>query len=85
MNKMKKRMPGFIAEISVKTGATYLQSHKRNCTREIVPSVEQGCCYKYQNGYCICSAPVLKKDCPSGWTWKANKNCYESDKTGCCD
>ena len=48
-------------------------------------AIKQGCCYKKKNSTCMCSAPVLKKDCPSDYTWKEGKNCYESDKTGCCD
>jgi hypothetical protein len=48
-------------------------------------AIKQGCCYKKKNSTCMCSAPVLKKDCPSDYTWKEGKNCYEPDKTGCCD
>ena len=47
--------------------------------------ITQGCCYKYEGDTCICSAPVFESDCPSGYTWIANKNCYEDDNTGCCD
>ncbi len=48
-------------------------------------AIRTGCCYKKEENTCICAVPVLEEDCKSGYTWKEGKNCYESDKTGCCD
>jgi hypothetical protein len=44
--------------------------------------VTQGCCWKRAGSTVTCSAPVLQKDCPSGFTWVANARCGTSQCGG---
>lgn len=62
---------GFVAAVAVLAACASRESPESR--------IEQGCCWKKEGSTVTCSAPTLKRDCESPFTWVKDKGCRDKE------